>query len=70
MKNLQSFGVQELSAKEIKETEGGFLGTLIVIGCCLLLAGCTSACDSGTNGNSNNPPEPPSSEGGRTYHLE
>jgi hypothetical protein len=23
MKNLQSFGVQELSAKEIKETDGG-----------------------------------------------
>ena len=24
MKNLQKFGVQELSAKEIRETEGGF----------------------------------------------
>jgi lactobin A/cerein 7B family class IIb bacteriocin len=25
MKNLQSFGVQELNSKEIRETEGGFI---------------------------------------------
>lgn len=28
MKNLENFGVQELSAKEIKNTTGGFLGIL------------------------------------------
>lgn len=33
MKNLQNFGVQELNAKEIRETEGGllFLGACAVI---------------------------------------
>jgi lactobin A/cerein 7B family class IIb bacteriocin len=32
MKNLQSFGVQELSAKEVKEIDGGLLLTCIAIG--------------------------------------
>tara|TARA_B110000908_G_scaffold172102_1_gene237671 strand:+ start:1589 stop:1717 length:129 start_codon:yes stop_codon:yes gene_type:complete len=32
MKNLQNFGVQELSAKEVKETEGGFW-PIIAIAC-------------------------------------
>ncbi|PQJ73134.1 hypothetical protein [Polaribacter butkevichii] len=59
MKNLQSFGVQELSAKEIKETEGGFLGTLIVIGCCLLLAGCANGCEGERRRESDGPPPPP-----------
>tara|TARA_R110002050_G_scaffold238372_1_gene374449 strand:+ start:232 stop:405 length:174 start_codon:yes stop_codon:yes gene_type:complete len=29
MKNLQNFGVQELSAKEIKEIEGGFIWPIL-----------------------------------------
>ncbi|PIY09925.1 MAG: hypothetical protein COZ17_11530 [Flavobacteriaceae bacterium CG_4_10_14_3_um_filter_33_47] len=29
MKNLENFSVQELNAKEIKNTNGGFLGILI-----------------------------------------
>ena len=32
MKNLQNFGVQELSIKEIRETNGGLLLTAIAIG--------------------------------------
>jgi lactobin A/cerein 7B family class IIb bacteriocin len=32
MKNLQNFGVQEMSAKEIKETDGGCILTAIAIG--------------------------------------
>jgi lactobin A/cerein 7B family class IIb bacteriocin len=32
MKNLQNFGVQEMSAKEIKETDGGLILTAIAIG--------------------------------------
>ncbi|NCT10529.1 MAG: hypothetical protein GW772_10705 [Flavobacteriia bacterium] len=28
MKNLQSFGVQELDAKEVRETEGGIIGPI------------------------------------------
>ena len=58
MKNLQNFGVQELSAREIKETDGGFLGILIVIGCCLLLTTCTD-CTSPTDNGPVEPPEPP-----------
>ena len=30
MKNLQNFGVQELSAKEIRETSGGFFPWIIL----------------------------------------
>ena len=29
MKNLESFGVQELNAKEIRETDGGFAGWVV-----------------------------------------
>ncbi len=29
MKNLENYGVLELNAKEIKETDGGFWGTLV-----------------------------------------
>ena len=29
MKNLENFGVQELNAKEIKETDGGFIPLVI-----------------------------------------
>jgi len=29
MKNLENYGVQELNAKEIKETDGGFLDLLL-----------------------------------------
>jgi hypothetical protein len=28
MKNLENYGVQELNAKEIKETDGGLISTL------------------------------------------
>jgi hypothetical protein len=38
MKNLESFGVQELGARETKEINGGFLGTLI-FGAIVLIAG-------------------------------
>tara|TARA_R110002096_G_scaffold184679_2_gene363269 strand:+ start:1178 stop:1354 length:177 start_codon:yes stop_codon:yes gene_type:complete len=34
MKNLQNFGVQELSAKEIKQTDGGIFGLDdLIVGC-------------------------------------
>jgi len=36
MKNLQNFGVQELSAKEIKETNGGLIGVIFL--CILVIA--------------------------------
>ena len=42
MKNLQSFGVQEMSSKEIREVEGGFLGCLCVCLAVLYLAGSTA----------------------------
>jgi lactobin A/cerein 7B family class IIb bacteriocin len=29
MKNLENFGIQELSTKEIKETDGGFIPLVI-----------------------------------------
>lgn len=32
MKNLQNFGVRELNAKEIKETDGGLIVTALAIG--------------------------------------
>ena len=29
MKNLENYGVQEINAEEIRETDGGFLGILL-----------------------------------------
>ncbi|WP_299104058.1 hypothetical protein [uncultured Tenacibaculum sp.] len=45
MKNLQNYGVQELSAKEIKETEGGFLSFVIAAGVGLFAMGIHDAID-------------------------
>ncbi|MEO9513738.1 MAG: hypothetical protein ABJN84_08535 [Flavobacteriaceae bacterium] len=36
MENLKSFGVQELNAKEITETDGGFLPLAVVVAIYLL----------------------------------
>lgn len=43
MKNLENFGVQELSFKEIKETEGGFLPLLIYGAALLVEVACYAA---------------------------
>jgi lactobin A/cerein 7B family class IIb bacteriocin len=39
--SLENFGVQELDAREMKETDGGFLGIGIAILVGLLLTSCT-----------------------------
>lgn len=36
MKNLENYGFQELNAKEIRETDGGFLPLVIVVAWYLL----------------------------------
>jgi len=36
MKNLENYGVQELNAREIRETEGGFLIVILVIAALLV----------------------------------
>jgi|JI102314A2RNA_FD_contig_51_2371199_length_345_multi_4_in_0_out_0_1 hypothetical protein len=41
MKNLEKFGVQELTTVEQRELDGGFL-PLIIIGAALLLSGCAA----------------------------
>ncbi|MCL7752474.1 hypothetical protein [Polaribacter sp. Z022] len=43
MKNLQNFGVQELSVKEIRETDGGILPFLIYGAALLVEVACYSA---------------------------
>ena len=40
--NLENFGVVELNAQEVQETEGG-LFPLLIIAACLLLGGCAAA---------------------------
>ncbi len=42
MNNLSKFGVQELNAQEIRETDGGFL-PLLLLGAAVLLTGCSGA---------------------------
>jgi lactobin A/cerein 7B family class IIb bacteriocin len=42
-KNLESFGVQELNAKEVRETEGGLI-PLLIIGIALLASSCAPGC--------------------------
>lgn len=36
MKNLQNYGVQEMNAKEIRNTDGGFLPLVLVLAWYLL----------------------------------
>ena len=38
MKNLVNYGVQELNAKEIIETDGGFFATLGLVGAVLAIS--------------------------------
>ncbi|MDA9317103.1 hypothetical protein N9Q58_04225 [Polaribacter sp.] len=45
MKNLENFGVQELSIKEQKEVDGGFFGYLIGAGIALVAMGIHDAID-------------------------
>lgn len=52
--NLQNLNVAELSAQEVRETEGGIL-PLLVVGACLLLTGCVTVnVGDGNCNNSNN----------------
>ena len=39
--NLQNLSVAELSAQEVRETEGGII-PLLIIGACVILTGCAA----------------------------
>ena len=41
--NLEKLNVQEMNTKEMKNTDGGFIFILAVVGGLLLLSGCKAA---------------------------
>lgn len=47
--NLEAYGVSEMNKQEMMETDGGFLGLLVVAAGLLLLGGCTVVINNGDN---------------------
>ena len=40
--NLNEYGVAELNTREMRKTDGGVIGILIVAAACLLVGGCAT----------------------------